>query len=136
MAEPQHDPSRRLTEFVDLRDMFCDGPTGQRIPAVRCHRDHEIPSPDGPTAAWNLAARSARTHLHKHDGWMPMRTPDSTVWFTPGGQIVEIPHERRPPPDLDPDATLPDPDELHALEAELIRVPGPEDDHPLDEPPY
>jgi hypothetical protein len=135
-AEPEHDPSQRLTEFVDLRDMFCDGPTGQRIAADRCDHDHEEPYPDGPTAAWNIVARARRTHLHKHDGWIPMRTPDSTVWLTPGGQIVEIPHERQPPPDLDPDATLPDPDELHALEAELIRIPGPEDDHPYDEPPY
>jgi hypothetical protein len=134
-SQPQHDPSRRLAEFVDIRDIVCDGPTGRRVRADRCDHDHEIPYPDGPTAAWNIVARARRTHGLKHDGWSPFRTGNSTLWFTPSGQIVEVEHTHRPPPELDADAVLPDPDELHEIDAELIRVTGPDEDHPLSEPP-
>jgi hypothetical protein len=128
-SELHHDPSPALAQFVEIRDMYCDGPTGTRVPAAGCHKDHEERWPDGPTAAWNLKDRAGRTHLLKHNGWNPLRTANSTLWFSPAGQIVEVPHHTGPPPDLDGDAELPDPDELHALEAELLRPPGP-DDHP------
>ena len=68
-TEPQHDPSPPLRAFIDLRDVFCDGPTGTAVPARRCHRDHNERWPDGPTAAWNLKARGERTHQLKHRGW-------------------------------------------------------------------
>jgi hypothetical protein len=134
-AEDRHDPSTLLRDFVDVRDVFCDGPTGTRVPASRCHHDHERPFPDGPTAAWNLRARADRTHQLKHRGWFPLRTATSTLWFSPAGQVIDVPHHTAPPPDLDQDAGLPDPDQLHALEAELLREPTRDDEPPWDTPP-
>ena len=116
--EPRHDPSDRLRDYVRLRDRFCDGPTGARVAAARADLDHDDPWPQGPTAAWNLAARGRRTHQHKHHGWTPLRTPTSTLWLSPAGQLVEVPRHTTAPPGIDhPDgAVLPDPDELHLLD--------------------
>jgi hypothetical protein len=134
-TEDGHDPSPLLQAFVDIRDMYCDGPTGTRVPAARCHHDHEQPYPAGPTAAWNLIARADRTHQLKHRGWTPLRTATSTLWFSPAGRIVDVPHHTGPPPDLDANADLPDPDLLDQLERELLRPPGPDDEPPWNEPP-
>ena len=134
-VEPRHDPSPSLASFVEIRDRYCDGPTGTAVPATRCEKDHERPYPDGPTAAWNLVDRATRTHLLKHNGRVPLRTATSTLWFSPAGQVVEVPRRTGPPPDLDGDAELPDPDDLHELEAELLRPPSPEDRPPTDAPP-
>jgi hypothetical protein len=131
-VEPQHDPSDRLREYVIVRDRTCDGPTGARVPASRAQLDHDDPWPHGPTAAWNLAARGARTHQLKHHGWTPLRTPTSTIWISPAGQSVEVPRHTTPPGiDPDPDRghpTLPDPDLLHRLD-QLQLTP------PADSPP-
>ena len=56
-TEADHDPSEPLREYVTLRDRTCDGPSGTRTSARHCELDHDSPHPDGPTAAWNLAAR-------------------------------------------------------------------------------
>jgi hypothetical protein len=128
-SEPDHDPSRGLRDFTALRDRNCDGPTQSRSPAEACDRDHDEPFPAGPTAAWNLACRSRRTHQLKHYGWTPIRTGTSTVWTSPAGQVVEVPHHRRPAPGVDSDpsgrpAALPDPDQLAATDGEpLTPVP-------------
>jgi hypothetical protein len=134
-TEPQHDPSPPLKAFIDVRDLFCDGPTGTRVPASRCDHDHELRYPDGPTAAWNLKSRARRTHVLKHRGWFPLRTATATLWFSPAGQIVEVEHHTGPPPDFSPDAELPDPDALHAVDAEYLREPTPDDIPPWSEPP-
>jgi hypothetical protein len=141
--QPQHDPSDALAEFVEIRDAYCDGPTGRRVPAKRSDKDHEVRYPLGPTAAWNLVDRARRTHLLKHRGWIPFRTDGSTVWMSPAGQVVEVEHWRTPPPELDEHAELPDPDLLHDIDAELVRVPTRDDDPPgkpapewNDEPPF
>jgi hypothetical protein len=115
-VEEQHDPSPPLRELVVLRDRFCDGPTGARVAAARCDLDHDTPHPAGPTAAWNLRARSQRTHQLKHYGWTPLRTPSSTLWFSPAGQVVEVPDHAQAPPGLPNDVELPDADELAALD--------------------
>lgn len=138
-TEPQHDPSAPLARLVTTRDRFCDGPTGAQVPATRCDLDHDQPYPAGPTAAWNLAARSGRTHQLKHAGWTPLRTPTSTLWFSPAGQIAEVPRFQHPPPEFDDDAELPDPTELHRIDVELCRPPTDEDRRPLgfpDDPPF
>ncbi len=134
-TEPRHDPSDALSSFIDLRDLYCDGPTGTRVPAARCHHDHEDPYPAGPTAAWNLRARADRTHQLKHNGWTPLRTATATLWCSPAGQLVEVPHHTGPPPDLDAEARLPDPDKVAEIDAELLRIPGPGDEPPWDTPP-
>ena len=115
-VEEQHDPSPPLRRYVALRDRSCDGPTGARVQAGRCHLDHDTPHPHGPTAAWNLRARSARTHQLKHYGWTPLRTASSTIWFSPAGQVVEVPDHARPSPGVDGADALPDVDELDALD--------------------
>ena len=75
--------------------------------------------------AWNLVARSRRTHQLKHVGWTPLRTPRSTVWFSPGGHVVEVPRHAQAPPGVgDPaHAVLPDPDALAAVDAGQRQVP-------------
>ena len=131
-TEPQHDPTDLLREFVTLRDRSCDGPTGARVPARRAQLDHDDPWPAGPTAAWNLAARGARTHQLKHYGWTPLRTSTGTTWISPTGQTVEVPRHTDPPPGIDPDLDgqppeLPDPDELAHLDQTQLTPPT---DHP------
>jgi hypothetical protein len=96
-AQPQHDPSNRLRQLIELRDQRCTG-IGCSQPASRCHLDHETAYPQGPTAAWNLTAKSARCHRAKHAGWTATRhttqadRPDaadaptgSTTWTSPLG---------------------------------------------------
>jgi len=131
-VEPDHDPSGPLREFVLLRDRGDDGPTGARTPARGCHLDHDVPYPHGPTAAWNLAVRGQRTHQLKHYGWIPLRTPTTTIWTSPAGQLIEVPRHNAGPPGIDPDrlgqASLPGPDELDLLDRAQLEAPT--DDHP------
>lgn len=98
-AEPQHDPSARLTRLVHIRDVRCSGP-GCSVPAARCDRDHVTPfSRGGETAAWNLTALSARCHQAKHAGWTMVRHPDgSTTWHSPLGRTYDRPSSHEPPP--------------------------------------
>ena len=134
--EPRHDPSVSLARFVTLRDRICDGPTQTWVPASRADLDHEKPWPDGPTAAWNLAARGRRSHVLKHHGWTPLRTSTSTIWISPAGQTIEVDRFQFPPPGVDADhdgwlgdVVLPDPDELHALDLDQL-TPRDDDDLP------
>ncbi len=94
-VEPRHDPSPALDRFVAVRDRFCDGPTQPRVRAEACDDDHKQPYPDGPTAAWNLAARARRTHGLKHFGWTDIATPTGTLWISPAGQLVQSTATRR-----------------------------------------
>jgi hypothetical protein len=94
-AENQHDPSPALRELVMLRDQRCIG-IGCSLPAWRCHLDHEIPYPQGPTAAFDLSAKSARCHRAKHAGWTvtrPHEGPDSRTitWTSPLGHSYTRP---------------------------------------------
>ena len=134
-TEPEHDPSDALREFVAVRDRFCDGPTQARVPAARADLDHVRPHPEGPTAAWNLRARSRRTHVLKHAGWTGIDTVDGTLWISPAGQLVEVDRTTPAPTPLDPAAELPDPAALHALEAELLRPLHPDEEPPVVLPP-
>ena len=89
VAEPRHDPSRRLGELIDLRDQTCTG-IGCSQPARRCHHDHETAYPQGVTAGWNLSAKSARCHRAKHAGWTVTRhgpgpQHGQTTWTSPLG---------------------------------------------------
>lgn len=133
-VEPQYDPSTALTRFVRLRDRVCDGPTQNWVPAHRADLDHQHAFPEGPTAAWNLAARGRRTHLLKHYGWTSLRTPTSTLWISPAGQIIEVDRVQLAPPGVDADAdgwqgpvTVPDADALHQLDVEQLTAPDLDD---------
>lgn len=129
-TEWEHDPSDALRDFVAVRDRFCDGPTQARVPAVRADLDHVRPHPEGPTAAWNLRARSRRTHLLKHAGWTGIDTVTGTLWISPAGQLVEVDRATPAPTPLDLDAELPDAEALHALETELLRPLRPDEEPP------
>jgi len=88
-AQPRHDPSDRLRDLIELRDQQCTGPGCSRT-AGQCHLDHEQPYPQGPTAAWNLSAKSARCHRAKHTGWTTERhgpgpQHGQTTWTSPLG---------------------------------------------------
>jgi hypothetical protein len=118
-ATDTHDPTRALAAFIALRDVTCTGP-GCSMPGHLSHNDHEVPWPDGPTAEWNLSAKSARCHLAKHHGWTVHRdehTGDST-WRSPLGHTyfrTGVWQAPTPPP---PDAAL--------TPAKLLRdIPGP-----------
>jgi hypothetical protein len=131
-AEDQHEPSPPLRAFVELRDRYDDGPTGTRAAATVCELDHEIPFPHGPTAAWNLTARATRTHQLKHAGWTPLRTPTSTIWFSPAGQVVEVPRHQQAPPGIDAseDAELPDAEDLCVVDVAQLQPLGPDGARP------
>lgn len=134
-SQNHHDPSPRLSAFVAGRDRSCDGPTGTNSPAARCDQDHDLPWPNGPTAAWNLASRAPRTHQLKHLGWRPVRDARGTTWTSPAGQTSHTPHFHHPPPQLD-GRPLPDPQELAQDDLTLTRARfqphswEPDDDQP------
>ena len=132
--QPQHDPSPALEAFVQARDRFCDGPTGTQVPARRTDTDHHQPWPHGPTAASNLMSRSGRTHQLKHAGWRPVRDGTGTTWTSPAGQVVHAPAHHHPPDPLQPGTALPDPQQLAAADAALLRIPAWADDEPTDDP--
>jgi len=145
-----HDPTALMRLLVELRDRYEDGPTGRQVPATDGDLDHDTPWPAGPTAAWNLLARSRRAHALKHYGWVPERTVTHTVWRSPAGQVSRMPHWRTPPPGVDVEtgadgwsglpthAVLPDPELLHQLDVLLATPPDPSDlppGHHVDDTP-
>ena len=127
--QDQHDPSPDLRALVQQRDGWDDGPLGDRVPASRCDLGHEVPYPEGPTAAWNLGPRSRRTHLLKHLAWLAVRTSRGTRWTSPAGQTVLRPR-LDDPVSVPRDARLPDPTALH--EADVALVTG----WPDNDPPF
>jgi hypothetical protein len=105
-TEPRHDPSRALSEFVQLRDQRCTG-LGCSRPARRCELDHETRYPDGPTAAWNLSAKSPRCHRAKHHGWQVDRLDTGqSRWTSPLGHSYTRPGVWQAPPAVPHDLTL------------------------------
>ncbi|MCW2669822.1 MAG: endonuclease, partial [Frankiales bacterium] len=103
-AEPRHDPSRQLAELINLRDQKCSGP-GCAMPAHRCDLDHETRWPEGPTAEWNLNAKSRRCHQAKHHGWTVERHDNGhTDWTSPTGRTYTTPSPWEHPPAV-PDNT-------------------------------
>jgi hypothetical protein len=114
-AEPQHDPSAGLREFVQVRDPVCIGPGCPRT-ATRCDLDHEIAFADGgPTASWNLSPKSTRCHLCRHHGWTVCRdecTGISTgisTWTSPAGSQYQRRSPWQPPTPVPDDLQLPEP---------------------------
>jgi hypothetical protein len=112
-AEPAHDPSARLRRLVQVRDLGCDGP-GCAMPASACELDHQQPyAEQGPTAVWNLRARSPRCHHGKHQGWTVTRHPDgSSTWISPTGRSYHRRSPWRPIPAPEHDLPKPRPDTL------------------------
>jgi hypothetical protein len=101
-AEPQHDPSAALSEFVKLRDQRCSGP-GCTMPASRCDLDHGNEFPRGPTAEWNLDDKSRRCHGAKHHGWTAIRQEDgSSDWTSPTGRTYRSHSPWLRPPRINP----------------------------------
>ena len=80
----------------------------------------------------DIAMSDFRTYAHVSP---PLRSESGTTWFSPAGQIVLVPRHTLPAPELEERASLPDAQELHDVEAELIRTPDEHDDPPA-EPPF
>jgi hypothetical protein len=99
-------PPADLARHVRTRDAVCRFP-GCRQSARRCHLDHTIPYPEGPTSATNLAAMCGHHHRLKHE-------TDWTVEQHPGGLLIWTSPTHRtypthPEPPLEPDPNPPPP---------------------------
>jgi hypothetical protein len=124
-AEPRHDPSAALQALINIRDLRCIG-IGCSCPAPRAHKDHELRYPEGPTAPWNLSAKSTRCHRAKHAGWTVTRHDDGTThWTSPLGHTYTRPGVWQTPTPLPATVTLPP--------ARLAHADG-HDPHPHDLP--
>ena len=74
-----------------------------------CDLDHELRYPDGPTAYWNLSAKSRRCHRAKHAGWQVQRQDSGSVsWTSPLGRTYVRPGVWTPPRPLPFDLVLPE----------------------------
>jgi len=137
--EPRHDPSRSLRRFVQVRDLTCTG-IGCSRGAHRCDLDHERAyGAGGPTAAWNLSAKSDRCHLGRHREWEATRNDDgTTLWTSPLGREYLRLSAWEPGEDLPDEVELPEPglDDPRAedrfLSAPLWTEPPPEPERPAD----
>jgi hypothetical protein len=109
-AERGHDPSRGLDELVALRDRTCTG-IGCSQPAAKCDDDHEERWPDGPTAIWNVSAKSRRCHTAKHHGWEVRRDEGTgtSTWRSPLGHSYTSPSAWSAPAAIPDDLELPEP---------------------------
>lgn len=65
---------RRLRDALAFRDGTCRA-EGCTVPAERCDLDHQIPWPEGPTAASNLRALCRRHHRMKSHGYLDPPKP-------------------------------------------------------------
>lgn len=91
-AEPGYRPSRALSDFVRMRDLFCRFPGCDR-PATECDIDHTIPygQVGGLTHPSNLKCECRGHHLLKTfyvgpKGWSDRQLGDGTVlWTSPTG---------------------------------------------------
>jgi hypothetical protein len=79
-------PSRRMREFVTLRDGTCRM-FGCTRPAVFADVDHAVPWPSGPTTPAGLAGLCRRHHRTKQQpGWRYSLDPDGVAtWTSPTG---------------------------------------------------
>jgi hypothetical protein len=100
-------PSEALGRLVDLRDVTSTLP-GDATPARRSHRDHRLPYPLGPTAAWNLQNLSEHWHRAKHAGWESLLLRDGSIrWTSPARGVFVRRPKRTGPPAIPPGVTLP-----------------------------
>jgi hypothetical protein len=90
-------PPADLADLVIARDRTCRFP-GCRQPAHRCDLDHQVPYPDGPTAADNLCCLCRAHHrLKHHTPWRVRRLPDGTLeWTSPTGHRHTVKPEPLP----------------------------------------
>lgn len=87
-ADPRHDPSAKIAEFVRCRDLTCRFP-GCDVPAWKADIDHTVPYPAGPTHPSNLKCLCRAHHLLKtfHD-WTDTQLANGTiVWTSPTGHV-------------------------------------------------
>jgi hypothetical protein len=80
-------PGARTARAVRSRDGTCRFP-GCATPARRCHLDHVIRHPDGPTQVTNLQCLCATHHAFKHHaGWhVDMDPLGVCTWTAPDGR--------------------------------------------------
>lgn len=87
-------PPQALADKVIAKHQRCRGP-GCRLPAARCHLDHVIEFPAGPTAEGNLGPLCAHSHLLKHEtDWSCRQEPGGAyIWTSPTGRTYRYPLE-------------------------------------------
>jgi hypothetical protein len=88
-------PPQPLADHVAARDQVCRFP-GCRQPARRCDIDHQVPFPEGPTAADNLEFLCEHHHGFKHrGGWTVRGDPNGVlIWTSPTGhEYRSSPHD-------------------------------------------
>lgn len=94
-----HDPNPTQQAFVQLRDQKCVGiGCGTSSTDRHIELDHETrydPADPhgGPTAVFNLSAKSPRCHHAKHHGWLAVRddTTGDVTWTSPTGHTYTRP---------------------------------------------
>lgn len=100
-------PSEALGRLVDLRDVSSVFP-GDATSTRRTDRDHRLPHPLGPTAAWNLQNISRRWHRAKTESWHTRICADGTIeWTSPSRGVYRRRPRRTVPPEIPPGASLP-----------------------------
>lgn len=92
-------PSRRLRNFIRVRDPICTFP-GCRRRSHRCQLDHIVPFPEGPTTRANLQPVCQHHHnLKTHGHWQARRNRAGTItWTSPHGVVATHDSEAEPPP--------------------------------------
>ncbi len=125
-------PPQSLADKVVAKHQRCRQP-GCRVPAARCHIDHTMPFPQGPTAEVNLGPMCVPDHLAKHSpGWSCEQLPDGDyLWTTPSGHTYR---DRLPPVLEPPDAPAADPPPGAPLKPDSPGADPPVG--PRDDPPF
>jgi hypothetical protein len=94
-------PPPALAAHVTARDNTCRWP-GCHRPAHRCHLDHRLPWPKGPTSSSNLGPLCSRDHHLKHrSGWkvepaQPGEHPATVHWTSRTGRTYTKHPHRHP----------------------------------------
>ncbi len=89
-------PNEKLKAYLRVTHRTCIFPGCQRQ-SRRCHLDHTLRYPEGPTCSCNLAPLCVRHHLLKHHapGWQLTNHGNGHLtWTTPTGRRIHVvPHD-------------------------------------------
>lgn len=83
-------PSTRIRDALTFRDGTCRAP-GCAVPVERCDLNHQIPYPEGPTAAHNLWALCRRHHRMKSHGYLTPPKPAPPPEPPPEPPVAQVP---------------------------------------------
>ncbi len=97
LSTSSYEPTPPIWRSVVTEDRTCVWPGCSR-PSARCHTDHRIPHPIGPTCECNLWPLCPRHHKAKHsDRYTLRREPDGTTTLTTSrGTTAHRPRTQQP----------------------------------------